>query len=90
MMMKGTFKVIDGEPFVQLKDITLKLDNVKLCATYNIGPKDYESRHIWSIIPFTDIKFWADKKPVPTLYEGQKITIEKLNETKAKVNKLEF
>ncbi len=89
--MRGTFKIIDGEPFVLTKRSkeTLGLVNVKRCSTYNIGPKDYQSREIWSVIPFTDTKFWVEGKPVPSLYAGQKIKVEQVEE-KAKVIKLDY
>ena len=88
--MKGIFKIIDGEPFVLTKrgKETLELVNVKRCSTYNIGPKDYQYREIWNVIPFTDTKFWVKGSPVPSLYERQTIIVEQIKE-KAKVVKLE-
>lgn len=76
--MKGTFKVIDGVPFVITKkgtENTFKLINVKRCLTSNIGPKEYETQQIWSVVPFTDKAFWAEGKPIPALIQGQKIKV---------------
>lgn len=90
--MKGTFKVIDGKPFVETKKskTNLKLINVNQCKTYNITSKDYQVRDVWIIVPFNDNDFWNEKKPVPSLYEGQKIKVEQIKDENAKVVKLDY
>ena len=74
--MNGTFKVIDGQPYVITKENKLKLLNVTECTLHHIDPKISETTRLWSIVPLTDTTFWNDKFCPPILKIGQELNVE--------------
>ena len=79
--MNGTFKVIDGQPYVIINENKLELLNVTECTLHHIDPKISESKKLWSIIPLTDSRFWNDTLGPPMLINGQRIDVEQDDDT---------